>query len=1058
MKIIDFSIKRRVTVTMIITSMVVFGLVSFNKLPINLLPDISYPSLTIRTEFPGVAPGEIENLVSLRVEESVGVVNGVQRVSSVSRTGRSDVIVEFNWGTNMDFASLDVREKLDMLNLPLDADKPILLRFDPSLDPILRLGIFGDMDLLSLRVYAEEELKRELESLEGVAAARVNGGLEEEIHVEIKEGKLASIGIPISQVTSRLGQENIDLTGGTLKDGDAEFLVRTLNQFKTIEEINDIVIGFKGNAPIKISDIGRAYRSHKERTIITRINGKESLEIAIYKESGTNTVAVAQSVKDRLDEVLKTRLSGLTGSLNVEIITDQSRFIKESISEVLSTAVIGGILAILILYFFLRNVQSTGIIGLAIPVSVIATFFMMFLSGISLNIMSLGGLALGVGMLVDNSIVVLESISRFREKGMSQKDASFKGASIVGKAVIASTLTTICVFFPIIFVHGIAGQLFSHLALAVTFSLIASLVVAMTFIPMVSSIEMKPLKELNGSKEKPKGLMRIISFIFIGIPTYILIGIKYLFKYTGKLILFVLSPFFKVFDMVFNWIIEIYPSMLRWALYHKFIMILIAFVLLGSAVYSVRFVGSEFLPDVSQGEFQINFSKIAGTPVEETDRVLNNIMSGKQDWEPVQTVYNISGMSNQAGGSTNEERENIGQVSILLKESTKREVESAVMNSLREEFAKIPGIKYKFSRPALFSFATPIEVEIKGYNIKMLDQISNRLAQRMGAIDGLTDVKSSMEGGNPEIHVIFDRKKLASLGFTISQIAGIIKNKIQGDIASEFLKRNRRIDIRVRSEEEDRQSIEDIKRITINQGGEIPIQLASVAELQEKQGPSEIRRIDQERVALVTANIQGRDLGYVTQEIQKVIDNMEMPADFYVSIGGQSKEMDTAFQSLLLAIALAVFLVYLVMASQFESLLHPLVIMFTIPFGLVGVVISLLITGKALSVIVGIGVIMLAGIVVNGAIVLVDYINYLRREQNMPKYEAIIEAGKARLRPIIITTATTVLGLIPMAIGLGEGSELRAPMAIVVVGGLLTATFLTLLLLPTVYAMVDRGK
>ena len=447
MKIVAFSIKRRVTVAMIITAMVVFGLASYDRLAVNLLPDVSYPSLTIRTEYTGVAPGEIENLLSIRVEEAVGVVNNVRRVSSISRTGRSDVIVEFNWGTNMDFASLDVREKLDMLKLPLDAQKPILLRFDPSLDPIMRLGLHGDISLTSLRVYAEEEIKRELESIEGVAAARVSGGLEEEIQVEIDEGLLTSLGIPIAQVTSKLAQENINLTVGTLKDGDAEFLVRTLNQFKTVEEINDIVIGFKGKAPIKLSNIGRAFIGHKERSIIARINGKENLEIAIYKESEANTVAVSQKVREKLEKLLKGRLRGLSSSLQVDIITDQSRFIKESISEVLTTAILGGILAIIVLYFFLRNLQSTVIIGLAIPVSVITTFFFMYLAGISLNIMSLGGLALGIGMLVDNSIVVLESISRFREKGLSRRKASYRGASIVGKAVIASTLTTICVFF-----------------------------------------------------------------------------------------------------------------------------------------------------------------------------------------------------------------------------------------------------------------------------------------------------------------------------------------------------------------------------------------------------------------------------------------------------------------------------------------------------------------------------------------------------------------------------------------------------------------------------------
>ena len=483
MKIIGFSIGRPVTIIMLMTAMLLFGFIAFSRLPINLLPDITYPTLTVRTEYVGAAPNEIENLISEPIEEAVGVVTGVVRVSSISRPERSDVILEFEWGTNMDFASLNVREKIDLLNLPQAAEKPILLRFDPSLDPILRIALSGNESLTALRIMAEEEIKRELEALEGVAAVKISGGLEEEIHVELDESRLASLGIPITQVATRLEQENVNLAGGTIKDGETEYLVRILNEFQAVDEIGDIIVGQVNTVPILLSDVASVTKSHKERKLSAQIDGRESIEIAIYKEAGTNTIQVGRVVKDRLNSVQET-VAGLTSGVNLEVVFDQSIFIEQSVDEVLKTALYGGILAILVLYLFLRS-SSSLIIGVSIPISVVTTFFFLYAFDVSLNIMSLGGLALGVGMLVDNSIVVLEGIDRHRRRGGDQPVAERVrlGASEVGQAVVAATLTTVCVFVPIVFVEGIAGQLFRDLALAVTFSLIVATLVAVTLIP-----------------------------------------------------------------------------------------------------------------------------------------------------------------------------------------------------------------------------------------------------------------------------------------------------------------------------------------------------------------------------------------------------------------------------------------------------------------------------------------------------------------------------------------------------------------------------------------------
>ena len=486
MRLVDFSIRRPVTVFIFALAAVVFGVVAFGNLAVDLLPDISYPSISVRTELTGAAPIEIESLVTKPIEDAVGVVNNVNKVTSSSRADTSEVTLEFAWGTNMDFAALDVRERLDVVRLPLDAEKPVLLRYDPSLDPIVRIGLYGDTDLVRMRLVAEEEVKRSLERIDGVAAVLVSGGLEEEIQVEIDERRLASLGLSVEQVIARLASENINLTGGRLREGQTEYLVRTINEFLRAEDMESIVIDRSQGAIIRLTDVARVYKGHREREIVTRIGGQETVEIAVYKEGGTNTVAVAGAVLAGV-EAVRADLQKLDPRLRLERITDQAGYIQQSVQEVLDTAIIGGSLAILVLYLFLRSLKTTSIIGISIPVSVVATFFLMYSSGISLNIMSLGGLSLGVGMLVDNSIVVLEAIQRKRQQGMSEIEAARAGASEVGTAVIASTMTTVCVFVPIVFVEGIAGQLFGDQALAVTFSLIVSLAVALTVIPMLAS-------------------------------------------------------------------------------------------------------------------------------------------------------------------------------------------------------------------------------------------------------------------------------------------------------------------------------------------------------------------------------------------------------------------------------------------------------------------------------------------------------------------------------------------------------------------------------------------
>jgi HAE1 family hydrophobic/amphiphilic exporter-1 len=1061
MKIVKFSISRPVTVTMFMVASVVFGYVAFDRLPINLLPDISYPTLTIRTEYPGTAPGEVENLISKPVEEAVGIISGVIRTSSVSRPGISDVILEFDWDTNMDFASLEVREKLDMLTLPIGAESPLLLRFDPSLDPIMRIALAGDESLIALRLFAEERLKQELEPLDGVASVQVSGGLEEEIQINVEEGRLAALGIPVTQVTERMAQENVNLTGGMLKDGESEFLVRTLNEFKTPDEMRDIIIGMRGQAPIQLKDVAEIRKGHKDRNIITHLDGEESVEIAVYKEADKNTVTVAETVKENLKHIME-EFKQYNVPLNMTVVNDQSLFIQNSVDEVLKTAILGGILAILVLYLFLRRMKSTVIISLTIPISIVVTFFFMYLANVSLNIMSLGGLALGVGMLVDNAIVVLESIDRYRRRDLSQMDAADKGTTEVGQAVIASTLTTVCVFIPIIFVEGIAGQLFNDQALTVTFSLLASLIVALTLIPMLSSRQIQSTSSESATTSsqvpsKKSALKRFKSRVFMELPAFFINLFQTLLSKISKFFNQLLKPIYTVFDDSLKRLTEFYPKLLSTVLKHRLKLLVTTFLLFILSLFSVRIIGTELIPEMSQGEFFVDILLPIGTPLEETEKVISEMATLANGIPGISSVYSISGTAAQMGFSATELRENLGQLHIQLKTRDDRQVEQQIMDNLRERFASFAGLEYKISRPTLFSFRTPIEVEVRGYNLQELERLSLTLTQEMRNIPGLRDVKASTEGGNPEVQIVFNRRRLAHVGLDVATIGNIIRNKVMGEVSTELNRQDRKVDIRVRAREEDRNNVEDLRRLVVNTDGSVPITLSAVADINLERGPSEIRRIDQERVALVSANLKGRDLGSVSQDIQNVIDRMQLPPDFRVRIGGQQREMVTSFDSMMLAIALAIFLVYLVMASQFESLVQPFIIMFTIPFALIGVILTLLITGTPISVVVLIGLIMLAGIVVNNAIVFIDYINQLRR-RGLTKREAIKQAGQVRLRPILMTTVTTVLGLLPMALGFGEGAELRTPMAITVIGGLLTGTLLTLVVIPTVYDVVVREK
>ena len=1104
MNIVEIAVKRPVTVWMFTFAVILFGMVSLSRLAINLLPELSYPTLTIRTDYIGAAPGEIEQLVSKPIEETIGVVKGVRTVTSTSKAGQSDVLLEFEWGTDMDLASLEVREKLDTLQLPLDIKKPLLLRFNPSLDPVMRFGLGGvevtdnktgtkslatqdttktkdsqqialtDQGIKALRIYAEEQIKRQLESVVGVASVKVGGGLENEIQVLVDQQKTSQLNITVSEIIKRLKDENVNASGGRVKDGSQEYLVRTLNQFQTLDDIRDLFIANREGKNIRLGDIATVQDSHKEPTSMNRFNGFQGVEIAIYKEGDANTVQVAQNIQFRIAQLQ----NDIPSQYQLQLVYDQSRFIASAIDEVKSAAIIGGLLAMLVLYLFLKNIWSTLIISISIPVSIIATFNLMYGNDISLNIMSLGGIALAIGLLVDNSIVVLENIAQHKAKTKNFKQAAIIGTKEVSMAIIASTLTTMAVFFPLVFVEGIAGQLFSDQALTVTFALAASLVVALTLIPMLASREKsneatnnEQSLDLGESLDKTIPTSKIgwlfhylslpfywvVQLIFNFIPFLITSLIVLVFRVSSKVLGTLFHPLLWIFDKSFVQIEKTYLAALKQALRVRLVVLTGVITVSLASVLLLPKLGMELIPDMSQGEFFVEINLPTGSQLENTDRVIADLANFTAELDGVERTYALAGTGSLMNVSASQGGEYWGKLNVVMQPNRSVYTTQLVMDKMRGYLSQQAGVQSKFGKPALFTFATPLAVQIVGYDLKNLTKYSQKMELIMQGDKRFADVRSSLQSGNPELKIKFDHGKLAQLGINAPDVSKLISAKIGGEIATKYSIEDRKVDILVRTIEKQRDSIADIGQMIVNPGASPSIPLEAVADISMSIGPSEITRIGQERVAVVSANLNFGDLNEAVLAVQQHIDSLTLPLNMLAKVAGQSEEMENSFQSLQFALALAIFLVYLVMASQFESLLHPLLILFTVPLACAGSIYGLYLSGTNISVVVFIGLIMLAGIVVNNAIVLIDRINQLRAS-GLEKTAAIIEAAQSRLRPILMTTLTTSLGLLPMAMGLGEGAEIRIPMAITVIYGLLFATLLTLFFIPVIYSLFDRKQ
>ncbi|WP_100641147.1 efflux RND transporter permease subunit [Alteromonas facilis] len=1077
MKIVDLAVKRPVAISMFTFAVLLFGMVSLSRLSVSLLPELSYPTLTVRTDYDGAAPVEVEQLVSKPIEESIGVVKGIRKITSTSRPEQSDVVIEFNWGTDMDFASLEVREKLDVLRLPLDIDKPRLLRFNPSLDPIIKLGLgfketaqqASTNQLKGLRIYAEEQIKRRLESIEGVASVRVGGGLEDEVHIQVDQTRASQLDISLSTVVERLRRENVNTAGGRINDGAQAFLVRTVNQFESIDEIADLFIATRDGRNIRLGDIATVRQAYKEQDSATRFNGLQGSEIAIYKEGDANSVAVAERVESALASIEKQ----LPSSYSIAKVYDQSEFISQAINDVKSAGLIGGILAMLIIYLFLRSFWPTLIISISIPVSIIATFNLMYGNDISLNIMSLGGIALAIGLLVDNSIVVLENIDRKKRNGANNVEAATDGTKQVASAITASTLTTMAVFFPLVFVEGIAGQLFSDQALTVTFALLASLVVALTLIPMLASrTQNKPLEfeqTFDQSKQEKTvrtGWRKVVGYLglpfslvgklcFVILPGAIMAAVLLLWRLISKGLYWCFKPFVAVFNIGFNGLQKIYAVLLKMALHARIATFSAIVIFALSAILLIPRLGMELIPRMAQNEFFVEINLPAGTKLDSTDKTLTNIAEYAKTLDTVERTYSLAGTGSLVSASPSQGGDHWGKINVVMNAGSQEGDVVAAMDAIRSYANKLPGLTTNFAFPELFSFAAPIQIELNGYDLATLQRHAKALMEAFSQNERFTDINTSLRPGNPELAIDFNHARLNQLGLDAANVSELIASKVGGDIATQYTIEDRKVDVLVRTAEQQRDNLTDIGNIIVNPDSEQPSPLSAVANLHMETGPSEITRIGQQRVAVISANLAFGDVKQGVNAAQTILDDYTLPVGLTARIAGQNEDMQASFTSLQLALALAVFLVYLVMACQFESLFQPLLILMAVPLAAAGSIYGLWLTNTTVSVVVFIGLIMLAGIVVNNAIVLIDRINQLR-EAGTEKTQAITDAAMQRLRPIVMTTLTTILGLLPMALGMGEGAEVRTPMAITVIFGLLFSSVLTLLLLPIMYSLFER--
>lgn len=1022
MKIPEFSVNRKVTTAMLAMILIVLGLLAFTRLGLDFFPDIEFPTVSVVTTYTGASSEDIENTITRPMEQIINSVSRVKKVTSTTLEGASIIMVEFEWGTNLDFAAQDIRDQIGLYQnfMPEEASDPLVVKFNLGQMPIIFGGITAKMPTYELKELIEDEVTPRLERIDGVASAQVFSMDTREIWVDIDKTALESLNVSLDQILFALRMENLNLPAGRVVERHSEFLLRTLGEFKNLDDIRNTIIGSTQTGQlVYLSDVADVKDTMKDSRFIARVQGEKGVFYFISKRSGANTVITAQAVNKELAKIRET----LPPDIKFFPFMDQAEMIQRVIRRTGNNALIGGILAMFFIFIFLRNWRPTVTIFLAIPLSVITTFIALYLAGYTINLLTLGGLALGIGMLVDNAVVVIENIFRHIEEGKKKEEAAKIGASEVGMAITASTLTTIAVFFPMVFAQGVTGKMTRGLALAIAFSLLASLFVALTIVPMVASLLFKANSKQNVGEKSQRT---------------------------------------RQFEKARNFYRRTLHSALRrrgWVLGGTFGLLVISFAI-------VPFLGTEFMPAMDREMIIFTVKMPVGTSLEETNRVVSlveNLMKLEPGVETVSAQVGSQAEENPAdmagGFSTTGTHEGMLWASLVdLKERDLSDME--ILEKIRGKLPKLKDVKFEaldMGQAMMGGAQSPIEIKIFGKDLDLLKEVADNIVLQIQGVEGLRDVTHSLAEGKPEYHITVNREKASRMGLMVSQVANSIQTAALGKVATRFREGNEEIDIRVRFKEKFRDSLDDIRNIPIKTSLNTMVRLGQVASISKGEGPIQITRENQARAITVSANITGRDLGSTVRDIKERIDDIErgLPPGYFTEFGGQYEQMQEAFIIMAGAFALATLLVYMIMASQFESFRHPFVIMFTIPLAIIGVILALLLTGRPVSLPVLIGFVMLGGIAVNNGIVMVDYINQLKRKGVEIK-EAILQACSVRLRPVLITAFTTVLGMMPMALSVSEGAEMRAPMAITVVGGLVATTFLTLFVIPIIYSFFDR--
>ncbi len=1044
MKISESAVKHPVTTTMVFLALAVLGIVSLFRVGQEMFPNVTVPTVVVVTANPGAGPLEMEAGVTKRIEEAVSVLSNIKSVSSETSESVSVVVISFNWGTDMDNIIDEVRESITEIeeDLPEGTERSRIFKFNPEHLPSLSINVYTESEGINIRRLAEDEIVNELQKIKGVAQVNLYGGKEAAVVISMDLDSLSKLDIPVSAVLRAFQGENINLPGGSIRQEDKYIVLRTIGEFEDIEDVENVLAAYRNGIPVFISDIADTQLSYLPQEEFVRVGGREGLRISIMKQPGASTIAVNEAVIGRL-EALK---AGLPPSIRFEIQENQADSVRSSIGGVANAAWQGGILAVLVLLFFLRNIRSTLIITVVIPVSVIATFSLIDLGGFTINMVSLMGITMGIGMFVDNSIVVLESSYRKQLAGLPPDKAAVEGSAEVGRAITASTLTTVSVFIPMLFIGGMAGLIFTDLSWTVSFSLLISLLVALTLIPVLCSRYLKvPPAAVDAETAGHE-----LSLADVRVESRF-------------------RPVTRSAEAVRSLLERLdsfYERLVSWALRHSGAVILSALLLLGLSIGSILLLGMEFLPEADEGNFTVNIETRVGSSYAFTEKkvVKAEDIIGEVCGPSIITMSSRIGSSGgrSIGGDTGSNLAGIN-VSLIHKDERDRSIWEIVDIINRRMTAELLDVDHNINIEGLSSLATlalgdsnPIVLELAGDDIDGLSAYARRLADIVEETDGTRNVQISYRSGKPEMQFVVQRKEALSLGLSPREIAAAIRTAYNGTEVSRMTLDEEDYGIVAMLEEEDRNDPEKISGLFFINPAGTKIPLENLVDIKNDVGPLSISRKDKSRIIKVTAALSGsRALSRVSDEIQTRIDSQAPPPyGIDLAFSGSSSEMSSSFQGLFAALFLAVALVYMVMASQFESLLHPLIVMFSVPFAIIGLVAALLVTGTTFNLLAFVGAIMLVGIVVNNAIVLIDYINILR-ERGLELKEAIITGGRTRLKPILMTSITTILGLLPMALGLGTGAEIRAPMGRAVVGGLITSTAVTLVLIPALYWVIE---